>query len=276
LNQQAETQVIRDEEASLLITRSSVCFEGGMTVVRFTRNTEEWGIRTDPADPITPMVIAFGPNPGIANQLVFHGPNRLALHINFASGGANATYNPTRLIHGLAMLLGWLLLNIGAIYARFTKRSPIKAFWFKAHRPLQYSGFVVAMFGFLWIIINKLVNREQHFNQEYAHGLLGLATMSLAIIQVTGAFFRPHPSPTKFVRKFWEWKHHIMGRVAIVLSLVTAFLGIRVITGDFENIWIGMYIGAVSVWAIVVGTLEHARWAVLKSERDANLYYKMD
>ena len=72
------------------------------------------------------------------------------------------------------MATGWLILHIGALYARFGKQYPRKA-WFKIHRfvefvlfidfrrALQIIGFFTTIIGFSFIIVVKLIEEETHF-----------------------------------------------------------------------------------------------------------------
>jgi hypothetical protein len=293
LNAQEETQVVID--TSITLTDTNVCTENGFLVVSFTRSLDTWtNLRSEEINgtiPDTPMVFAFSadapfipppPAGADATRLNWHGPiTRVPVMVNFVTGGTTEIDNSwIRLVHAICMMVGWGSLNVGALYARFTRK--VKgAFWFKIHRPVQYGGFAVALFGFFWIIFARVAEGANgaHFGQPLAHGILGLITMIGAAIQVVLAFLRPHPSKigeNSFTRKAWEWQHHSFARILCVLAIITAFFGAINFTGGYNNIYVGTFLGVICCWLFTTLNLEYVKQVVDKQERESNLYYKME
>lgn len=136
-------------------------------------------------------------------------------------------YTEWYLAHGSLMIISWgLLLPVGVLTARLTKHRP-DALWFRGHRAVQLTGLLIATAG--WII--ALV-RFDVFTGEVTsasvHGGLGIATMSLGILQPLNAFCRPHKEkdqPTTTERRIWEVLHKASGYLAVGLAVVTISLG---------------------------------------------------
>lgn len=122
------------------------------------------------------------------------------------------------------MLASWgVLLPTGALIPRFLKPQLSGGRWFRLHRGLQSVGLIVSLVG----VVIALWHRG---GVGTAHGYLGLAVMSLGILQPLNAFFRPHPTKKgehkTHARKLWEIMHMGSGWAALAMAAVTIFLGI--------------------------------------------------
>jgi len=76
---------------------------------------------------------------------------------------------------------------------------------------------------------------------SFIHGTLGCVVMTLGLLQPINAFLRPHPDPlikpTPFKRRMWEILHKGSGWSALLLSLVTIFLGASV-SGKYRGVFV--------------------------------------
>jgi len=130
------------------------------------------------------------------------------------------------------MFVSWgLLLTFGAIFARFSRNLP-NVIWFRVHRVTQYIGFPISLAGVILIIVKTPVHFTTGLSQ-YFHEQLGISITGLALIQVIGAFFRPHPTedgedPTTG-RVIFEWFHRWVGRTLPVIAAFQIYSGIQLI-----------------------------------------------
>lgn len=82
--------------------------------------------------------------------------------------------------------------------------------------------------------------------------------------QVIAFFLRPDKDSK--VRKFWNWYHHWVGRLALFLAAVNIIIGIRV--GGAGNGWKGGYGFSLAVILITVIVLEVMLWMGSKKSAD--------
>jgi FtsH-binding integral membrane protein len=135
------------------------------------------------------------------------------------------------------MFIGWgVFLQFGALFARYAKRFP-NAIWFKIHRPFQTVGYIIALIGFILAIV---MTHPAHYAVQ-PHTGLGLAVMVLGSLQMSIAMFRPEPTkkgekPTIW-RRLFEFQHWYVGRVALILAVITIFFGLQAIGAG-----VGLYI----------------------------------
>lgn len=179
--------------------------------------------------------------------------------VDFSSGAAGVDTStviaPIRLAHGALMFIGWgVILQFGAFWARYAKKLPKACgapLWFVIHRFFQPIGYAITIIAFILAIVMVAQVGSPHFNT--AHKALGLATTILGLIQVFIAPFRPHPpnkekgeSEPTLIRKLWEYKHWYVGRIALILAVITIFLGLQAI---------GAGIGFTIAYGILVGII---------------------
>eukprot|EP00606_Chrysophyceae_sp_TOSAG23-5_P000064 GSChrysophyteH2.ASY1.ANO1.230.1 assembled CDS len=140
-------------------------------------------------------------------------------------------YQPYQYVHGSLMMVSWgLLLPLGVISARFLKyqggEPPV---WFMYHRPLQISGLLLAIVGWIVALTQFDVFRAGG-GTSFVHGVLGMLVMTLGILQPIGAYFRPHAAhageaPTR-ARRLFELAHKGGGYSAVTLAVFTILLGV--------------------------------------------------
>lgn len=154
--------------------------------------------------------------------------------VRITSSGSKSLNNK-KLAHGSLMLIGWgLLLPLGSMLARFLKHRP-DSLWFKLHRVVQTVGLIVALAG--WIIALKNFDVFTPGNQgynSYKHGVAGMVTMCLGLLQPLNAVLRPHHAApggggqeeAKTKRRIiWEYFHKGTGYAALLLAVVTIGYG---------------------------------------------------
>ncbi|GMI06012.1 hypothetical protein TrLO_g5659 [Triparma laevis f. longispina] len=127
--------------------------------------------------------------------------------------------------HGALMMISWgFLLPLGVILARFLKHRE-GGVWFKLHRAIQCTGLLLAIAGFIIALTQFDVFTAEGINLSKIHGTFGIIVMTLGILQPVNAFFRPHVEPQTKSRLLWEKLHKGSGRFAIILAVLTIFLG---------------------------------------------------
>ncbi|CAA7050950.1 unnamed protein product [Microthlaspi erraticum] len=89
-------------------------------------------------------------------------------------------------------------------------------------------------------------------NNVATHASLGIAILVMGILQVLAMLARPHLD-SKY-RKYWNWYHHNVGRVLIILAISNIFYGIHLAKAGSS--WNGGYGFAVAVLALTAIGLE--------------------
>mmetsp|Transcript_69441 Transcript_69441/g.104770 ORF Transcript_69441/g.104770 Transcript_69441/m.104770 type:complete len:391 (-) Transcript_69441:64-1236(-) len=158
---------------------------------------------------------------GLPNVLDSVDPAEFAI----AGGGG---LRPVILAHGSLMMIAWgLLLPSGVIIAKFLKHRP-DGLWFRIHKPLQITGLIIALTGWIIALVNFNVFGDKGYTNYY-HGVMGCTVMTIGLLQPINAFFRPHaPEPgeeTPLPRLLWEVLHKSMGWIAVLLAVGTISLG---------------------------------------------------
>ncbi|PWA60651.1 DOMON domain-containing protein [Artemisia annua] len=179
-------------------------------------------------------------------QLTAH-RNQISVAFNYASGESNeesAPYSDLKRIHGILNAVGWgVLLPIGAMIARYLKH--VGSYWFYAHSSIQLSGFFIGLSG----IITGLILSDRIDVNVSKHKAIGLIVISLAILQIIAVLIRPRKGSKS--RKFWNWYHHNVGRVLIVLAAVNVFYGIHLANAGSEwNVTYGVFLGVIVTIAL--------------------------
>ncbi|KAJ4790481.1 Cytochrome b561 and DOMON domain-containing protein [Rhynchospora pubera] len=153
--------------------------------------------------------------------------------------------------HGLLVLLGWgVLVPIGILAARYFKR--YDPHWFYSHISIQTVGFGLGLAG----IIMGFDLEDDEVDDYDKHKALGIAILVFGCLQVTAFLARPDKSSK--VRKYWNWFHHNIGRLAIAFSIANIFLGLSIASeGKSWYIGYGAFLG---VWVITALLLEIRHW----------------
>lgn len=182
-------------------------------------------------------------------------------------------YSKLRKTHGLMNMFGWgILIIIGALVARHMKQW--KPTWFYAHIALQTTGFILGLTG---IICGLVLENRTKANNVSKHKGLGITILVMGILQVhllSHSKFQyttkenmliwfcllqvlallARPDKDSKYRKYWNWYHHNVGRVMIILAISNIFYGIHL--GKAGSSWNVGYGFAVAVLALAAIGLE--------------------
>jgi len=215
-----DSKVRETSEYALTLLGSS--HQDGYTTIKFSLDVSTSPSTFDPSGS-TKFIFSLGKN----NRVERH-EKRGLFELDMKTGDASRLSVPFsvyrwHLYHGLLMLAAWgFLLPFGAFVARYLK-GPLSdgtpARWFVVHRAVQIGGLTVALAGFYICL-----TRKEFGNVDTTHGSLGIAVMTLGLLQPTNAFLRPHKGSRG--RREWEWLHKSIGYGALLLAVVTIFLGI--------------------------------------------------
>lgn len=117
-------------------------------------------------------------------------------------------------------ILGWgILIIMGAIVARHFKQWD--PFWFYFHASVQSLGFLLGVIG---VITGIVLHNQLHIDVNL-HKTLGIIILILGCLQVMAFVGRPNKESK--VRKYWNFYHHNLGRILIILAIVNIFYGIH-------------------------------------------------
>ncbi|ONK80366.1 uncharacterized protein A4U43_C01F16880 [Asparagus officinalis] len=236
---------------------------------------------------VKPAIILYGVNIYLAFQLKFSSPvsqqqllfafstatpnnyqltehdDKISISFDF-SGDFSGGTPPTSLYpyklkrnHGALAIFGWgVLLPIGAITARYGKGwDPL---WYYIHVIMQFAGFIIGLAG---VVAGISLYNKLH-SDVFAHRGLGIFVFVLGILQVTAFFI--HPDKDSKIRKYWNWYHHWVGRLALFLASVNIVLGIQV--GGAGNAWKVTYGINLALILITTSVLEIMSWTRLSKK----------
>jgi hypothetical protein len=132
--------------------------------------------------------------------------------------------------HGIIMVFTWIVLvSTGILVARYFKRSCSnrkicgKAIWFAIHRAIMTCVAILTLISFILILVYKKgqwISRNNR--QEFAHSIVGILVISLALIQPFMALFRCNPND--YYRFIFNYLHACVGFSAFILSIAAIFL----------------------------------------------------
>ncbi|KAL6650965.1 hypothetical protein ACP70R_009890 [Stipagrostis hirtigluma subsp. patula] len=166
------------------------------------------------------------------------------------AGAADGTF-PSHRKHGLLAMMGWgVLLPIGMITARYFRQ--LEPCWFYSHMAIQGVGFVL---GIAAVVLGFRLN-ENGLKNVFVHKSIGIAVLVMATLQVMAVLARP--DKTSKVRRFWNWYHHNVGRVAILLAIGNVFLGLSI--AQEVSPYIVSYGVFAAVWVVAVAAFEVKRF----------------
>ncbi|XP_068745121.1 ferric-chelate reductase 1-like isoform X2 [Montipora capricornis] len=131
------------------------------------------------------------------------------------------------LVHGILMAIAWTgFAFVGLFTARYMREvwEPTEIFgkkaWFTVHRLLMTTTVSLTIAGTIVIFVHK----GRWSSGDGAHPICGIIAISLAVIQPIMAAFRPAPDAPK--RGIFNWTHRLVGFVALVMAVVTIYLGL--------------------------------------------------
>ncbi|XP_058100423.1 cytochrome b561 and DOMON domain-containing protein At3g61750-like [Magnolia sinica] len=194
------------------------------------------------------LLFAFGAATPHHYRLKEH-EDKTSVFFDFSAGTSSISSYPHQLkkAHGALAIFAWgVLLPVGAIFARYFRQ--FDPLWYYLHAVIQFAGFLIALAS---LVAGVSLYNKLHVN-VLAHRGLGIFVFVLAILQVLAFFLRPEKDSK--VRRYWNWYHHWVGRIALFLAAVNIVLGIQV--GGAGNGWKGGYGFCLAVIIITVSVLE--------------------
>ncbi|XP_068666633.1 cytochrome b561 and DOMON domain-containing protein At3g61750-like [Aristolochia californica] len=211
-----------------------------------------------------PLIFAFGTTPPKHHRLTHH-EDKEAVNFDFSGGRSSGSLYPHHLkrSHGVLAIFGWgVIMPIGAIVARYYKDwDPL---WYYLHTVIQFVGFILGLAA----VVAGVVLYDQLHATVSAHRALGIFVLSLSVLQIIAFFLRPNEDSK--VRRYWNWYHQWVGRLALFLTAVNIVLGIRV--GGARDSWKVSYAFDLAVIIITVIVMESLFWvkAAKKKAIDAS------
>jgi len=162
------------------------------------------------------------------------------------------------MIHGIMMYLAFMFLfPIGIAWARYAKEDGSNR-WFTIHQTIQgtTSTFLLAAIILAVVLVWSSSDIKEMLNGS-VHAPLGFVIVSLGILQLITAVFRPKYKPTQtktLSRKIFEYFHVWLGRILIVLGWINAHYGILVL--DIDEVFRYVHIAIILTWIGIVLVLE--------------------
>ncbi|PON98016.1 Cytochrome b561 and DOMON domain-containing protein [Trema orientale] len=216
-----------------------------------------------------PLILAFGFAYPKHLHLTEH-DDKTTIRFDFSAGSASAApsdLGQMKKNHGILAILGWgLILPLGAIVPRYFKhKDPL---WYYLHSVIQFVGFV---FGLAAVVLGQQLYNEigAHFP---THRGIGIFILVLSILQILAFFLRPNKEAK--IRKYWNWYHHSMGRLALLFGALNIVLGMQI--GGAGNDWkigYGFLLGIVLLSVIV---LEVLKWIKRSEEKKMASTFQMN
>ncbi|CAO2195551.1 unnamed protein product [Urochloa humidicola] len=165
-----------------------------------------------------------------------------------SSGATAGAFLTSKRRHGVLALISWgVLVPAGVAFARFFKR--FDPFWFYAHIAAQGLGCVL---GVVAIVAGFKLDDADEVS---AHKAIGIAVVVGAGLQAMALLARPAVETKP--RRYWNWYHHGVGRVAVALGVANVFYGFSLAKERQEWSYVyGIFIG---VFAVVFLVLEEWR-----------------
>ncbi|KAA8516177.1 hypothetical protein F0562_019356 [Nyssa sinensis] len=206
-----------------------------------------------------PMLLAFASRYPTKHSHLHEHDDKTNFVFDFSSGSGSVSAAPAdnsvhmKKTHGVLGLLGWgLVLPYGAIAARYLKhQDPL---WYYLHIVIQFVGFLIALAA---VVVGVELYRKLHANVP-AHRGIGIFVLVLSILQILAFFVRPNKDSK--IRKYWNWYHHWVGRIALFFGAVNIVLGIQI--GGAGNDWkigYGFLLATVLITTIVLEVLSAMR-----------------
>ncbi|KAI3796608.1 hypothetical protein L1987_39286 [Smallanthus sonchifolius] len=205
-----------------------------------------------------PILLAFASKYPEHHLLSVH-DDKTTIHLDFSQGSSGSRSNSrtpsnnlhrSKTTHGVLGLLGWgIILPYGAIVARYFKHK--EPLWYYLHVGFQLVGFIFAVAaGFVGL------NMYNKFNfHAPTHKGFGITAIVLSVLQVLAFFIRPDKDSKH--RKYWNWYHHYVGRIALFFGCLNIFLGIQLANaGSSWKIGYGFVLAAIILTSIVLEVLK--------------------
>lgn len=160
--------------------------------------------------------------------------------------------------HGAVQVFGWgVLLPIGAMVARYARG--YDPAWFYIHVTFQMVGFIFIIAG---VATGVHLAKSIDTPGLSGHKGLGIFLFILAILQVLAVVLRPKKDAKN--RKYWNWYHWWVGRLALFLAVINIFVGLHL--GQEEKRLKVSYIVLLAFELVAFAILETIYW--LRWNRD--------
>jgi len=132
--------------------------------------------------------------------------------------------------HGFLMWICWcIIIPAGFLWARFIKGSIYDkdARWFEGHRSMMSAAFIILIISAVYAIAQSSTHMDS------THKIMGISVVTGALYQVMSAVMRPHADPKSptIQRLLFEYTHHSIGRISILVAWVTIGYGLDLIPG---------------------------------------------
>ncbi|CAN4093766.1 unnamed protein product [Withania somnifera] len=248
LGGQSPAEVVPDQgNLQLVNMTSSIAAENSRIYMSFQLNTEM---------PSNRLIYSLGPNgrlPSPLNYQLSEHRQHISTFLDYNSGESESKipFANLRRTHGLLNMFSWgILIPIGIMVARYLRQyDPI---WFYSHTTIQSLGFLL---GFTGIICGFVLEDRLSVDVD-RHKALGIFILVLSCLQVIA--FLARPGKESKLRKYWNWYHHTLGRVLILLAAGNIFYGIHL--GDAGTAWNVGFAVTLLVFFITAVILEIRMW----------------
>jgi len=184
---------------------------------------------------------------GRVPKLSYHGTQREYILLDIVNGDKISL----KIVHGVMMSIGWIIIHIGTIYVSLYK---------EAGESKTIVHVVLQTIGVLFILISAIIivsSVGDHLNTPNFHSYFGLGTLVLMLFQSVLGFstFRlmlTNEGEKKPLRRTLRRIHQIVGWLLMFLSFATIGLGILTLFDQFLSFWTGIYFGGVASIIILI------------------------
>jgi len=178
------------------------------------------------------LLAAYGPlvggGRGISQHTLRRSSNERVRVLETRQVNSDESIDAKVLAHGILMTLAWTLFAfVGLFTARYMRQvwQPTKIWgkdaWFTVHRVLMTTTVLLTVTGTILIFVKV----KGWSSGAGAHPICGMIAIILAVIQPIMAALRPSPNAPK--RGIFNWSHRIVGTVALVMAVVSIYLGLN-------------------------------------------------
>lgn len=210
-----------------------------------------------------PILLAFGTRYPTKHHHLYEHDDKASVVLDFFSGSrssASISVAPGNIgalkeNHGILGLLGWgLFLPYGAIAARYFRHH--EPLWYYLHVGIQFVGFLLGLAG---LVLGLSLYSRIHADFP-THKGIGIFVFVTSILQILAFFARP--SKDNKMRKYWNWYHHWLGRIALVFGNVNILIGIKIgYAGIQWKIGYGILLSSILFASIVLEVLLRIKWS---------------
>ncbi|EOA14910.1 hypothetical protein CARUB_v10028240mg [Capsella rubella] len=173
-------------------------------------------------------------------------------------------------IHGIVNAVCWgIFMPIGAMAARYMKTyKGLDPMWFYVHIVFQSTGYFVGLLGGL----GTAIYMAKHTGMRATpHTVIGMFLFALGFLQILA--LKARPDKDHKYRKYWNWYHHTMGYIVIILSVYNIYKGLAILQpGSSWKIAYSSIIGVIGLFAAVMEILQFkTRWGGLWRKKSEDL-----